>query len=472
MPYADLRAFISAVQKIGELRTVDGADPNFEIGTICELNYEREGPALLFDHIPGYPAGYRILTNALESLPRSLLALDVSPDLDMEAALDEYERLMSSYLPVPPVEVDTAPILENVFMGDDVDLLKFPTPLWHEADGGRYLGTGCMVIMRHPDTGVINCGTYRVMVHDKTTAGLYISPHKTGALLEQKYWERGQSCPVAVAFGQDPLLFVASSSFLGDNDIPEYDLAGHIRGAPVAVIREEVTGLPIPAGAEIVIAGEVPPPQVEARDEGPFGEWTGYYASGTRAEPVIRVQALYHRNDPIILGMPPVKPRRVGAHFALPTGDREAKRRLRQAGVEDVLNVCRLSTPGVVVIQIKQRYPGHAMKAGLALISQYLVRAVVVVDEDINPRDPEDVLWAIGTRCDPATTISILNGCNTSALDPRLSPDQRVRRDYTTSKAIINACKPYDWMGDFPATNVASPELRAKVLEKWKDLFS
>ena len=111
------------------------------------------------------------------------------------------------------------------------------------------------------------------------------------------------------------------------------------------------------------------------------------------------------------------------------------------------------------------------MKAALALVSQYLVRAVVVVDEDINPRDPEDVLWAIGTRCDPATTISILNGCNTSALDPRLSPDQRARRDTTTSKAIINACKPYDWIRDFPATNMATPELRAKVLAKWKDLF-
>jgi len=471
MPHKDLRHFIQSLEAMGEIRTVHGADPHLEIGTITELNYERQGPALLFDDIPGYPSGYRILTNAIESLPRSLLALDLPTDLNVDDSLDAYERVMTSYKPVPPTEVHDGSILENVLMGDDIDLLKFPTPFWHEEDGGRYIGTGCMVIMRHPDTGEINCGTYRVMVHDKKTAGLYISPHHTGAILEKKYWERGQSCPVAVVFGEEPLLFAASASYLGEQDIPEYELMGHVRGAPVEVVREEVTGLPIPAHAEIVIAGEVPPPSVETRGEGGFGEWTGYYASGTRPEPVIRIQAMYHRNNPIILGMPPVKPRGSTAHFAIPSEARNYKRRLKDAGVEDVLDVWRLSIPGVIVIQIKQRYPGHAMKAGLALVSTYLAKMIVVVDEDINPRDADDVLWAIGTRCDPATTISIIQGCNTSALDPRISPEQRESRDYTTSKAIINACKPYTWMSEFPPTNLASPGLRKQVLDKWKDLF-
>lgn len=471
MPFRDLREFIAALGPLGEVETVEGADPHLEIGTISELNYERRGPALLFDHIKGYPRGYRILTNALESLPRALLALDLPPTLRMDEAVEAYEHKMDTYSPVPPVEVESGPVLDNVFMRDQIDLEAFPTPFWHEEDGGRYIGTGCIVIQRHPDTGAVNLGTYRVMVHDKTTAGLYISPHHSGAIIEKMYWERGQSCPVAVAFGMDPLLFVAGASYFRDEDIPEYELVGHVRGAPVEVIREEVTGLPIPATAEIVIAGEVPPPDVVAQDEGPFGEWTGYYASGTRPEPVIRIHALYHRNAPIILGMPPVKPLGPTSHFGIVTDGGNYKEQLGRAGVEEVLDVCRLSTPGVIVIQLRQRYPGHAMKAALGLVSTYMAHVIIVVDEDINPHDPNDVLWAVGTRCDPATTVSILGGCNASALDPRIPPERKARGDFTSSKLIINACKPYDWKDEFPKTNVASPALRRQVLTKWTDLF-
>jgi 4-hydroxy-3-polyprenylbenzoate decarboxylase len=418
MAYRDLRAFIAALEEAGELRTVRGADWDLEIGTISELDYEREGPALLFDEIKGYPSGYRILTNAMDTFPRALLALDLPRHLDMDAAIDAYDQIIASYRPVPPVEVETGPICENIFREDAIDLWKFPTPLWHEHDGGRYLGTGCMVIMRDPDSGDVNFGAYRVMVQDERTAGLYITPNHTGAIIERKYWARGESCPVAVACGEEPVSFLGAAPYLGEKrGLFKYELVGHVRGEPVEVVREQVTGLPIPATAEIVLAGEVPPPEVEARDEGPFGEWTGYYASGTRPEPVIRVHALYHRNDPIILGMPPVKYRRATSHIGIPTRARNEVERLRRAGVEDVFDVWRIAVPGVVVVQIRQRYPGHAMKAGLAATGEYMGRFVIVVDEDINPRDPEEVLWAIGTRCDPATTITLLEGFQSSVLE-------------------------------------------------------
>jgi 4-hydroxy-3-polyprenylbenzoate decarboxylase len=472
VPYRDLREFIAALERIGEVQTVEGADWDLEIGTIAELNYERLGPAMLFDAIRGYPRGYRILTNAMDNLRRALLAIDLPVDLDMDQALDEYEKKIASYRPVPPVEVKDAPVFENAFHAEKIDLWKFPTPRWHEGDGGRYLGTGCVVVMRDPDSGTAHFGCYRVMVQDGRTAGLYITPNKTGAIIRRKYWERGESCPVAVSFGQEPVLFLGAATFLGQKrGLPKYEFVGHIRGAPVEVVREETTGLPVPAAAEIVIAGESPPPEEEARDEGPFGEWTGYYASGTRPEPVIRVKALYHRDDPIILGMPPEKHRRSASHFALPTQTKNYVEHLRKAGVEEVLGVWRVAIPGVTVVQIRQRYPGHAMKAALAASGEYMGRFVVVVDEDINPRDPEEVLWAIGTRCDPETSLTILKRCQSSALDPRIPPERKKERDFTSSRAIIDACKPYDWIKDFPATNVASPELRRRVLEKWKELF-
>jgi 4-hydroxy-3-polyprenylbenzoate decarboxylase len=111
------------------------------------------------------------------------------------------------------------------------------------------------------------------------------------------------------------------------------------------------------------------------------------------------------------------------------------------------------------------------MRAALAASGEYLGRFVVVVDEDINPRDPEEVLWAIGTRCDPESSMTILKGCQASALDPRIPPEQKKRGDLASSRAIINACKPYEWIKEFPPTNVASPELRRKVFDKWKHLF-
>jgi 4-hydroxy-3-polyprenylbenzoate decarboxylase len=468
MPHRDLRAFLAVLEEHGELTRVSGASWDLEIGTLAELNYERAGPALLFDGIPDHPRGFRVLTNSMDNRRTALAALDLPLDLDLDEAIHAYEDKISSYSPVPPELVDGGPVTENAFEGPAIDLLKFPAPFWHENDGGRYLGTGCTVIMRDPDSGRVNLGTYRVMVHDETTLGLYISPSHNGAIIQNKYWSRGLACPVAVSFGQEPVIFLGAAPYLGQKrDLAKYDLMGHVRGAPVEVMEEPLTGLPVPAASEILVAGEVPPPSVESRPEGPFGEWTGYYGTGRQSAPVIRVQALYHRDDPIIMGQPPVKYRHAPAHFAIPTLSANDKERVIKSGVDDVLDVWRLAVPGVTVVQIKQRYPGHAMKAGLAASGEYMGRFVIVVDEDIDPRDPRDVLWAIGSRCDPQTTMTVLTGCQSSALDPRLPPDQKARGDFTSSRAIINACKPFEWMDEFPAVNVASAELRQRVFADW-----
>ena len=183
MPYADLREFIAELDDLNELRVVEGADWELEVGTICELNYERQGPALMFDNIKGYPTGYRVLTNGTETLSRALCSLEFPGQMGVDEALEEFERRIKTYRPVPPREVESGPILENVLRGDDVDLWKFPTPRWHEGDGGRYLGTGCIVIMRDPDNGEINLGTYRVMIHDKNTAGIFIAMAHTGNII-------------------------------------------------------------------------------------------------------------------------------------------------------------------------------------------------------------------------------------------------------------------------------------------------
>ena len=469
MAFKDLREFLAAVDDLGDLKVLEDADWDEEIGTITELNYAREGPALLFKSIKGHDSNYSVATCTVGTLRRALLTIGLPPDLEVTAGLNAYKEMMSGLEPVPPVTVPSGPVFENVFHGDEIDMWKFPTPKWKEHDGGRFLGTGCMVFLRDPETDKLHYGTYRVMVHDKNTLGLYITPNHFGAVILKRYWEKGLNAPIAVSFGQDPLLFVSNGAFLGvHREMSRYELAGYVRGEPVEVVREEITGYEIPASAEIVIAGEVPPPSVEAKDEGPFGEWTGYYASGTRPEPVIHVKALYHRNDPIILGMPPQKARR---HFGLPTEAIIDREKLLKADIVDVLNVVRLARPGFLVVQIRQRFPGHVMKAGLAASGDYMGRFIVVVDEDIDPWDPYDVMWAIGSRCDPETALTVLKGGPSSALDPLIPPDRKKTGELTNSRVIVDACKPYHWYNEFPVTNIAGPEQRAAALEKWKDLF-
>jgi 4-hydroxy-3-polyprenylbenzoate decarboxylase len=273
--------------------------------------------------------------------------------------------------------------------------------------------------------------------------------------------------------GPDPILFLASSGVFGGQwGVSEYEIAGYVNGAPIDVVIDEYTGLPIPAESEMVLAGEIPPPQEEMRPEGPFGEYTGYYAHGKLPEPVVRVKAVYHRSDPILLGSPALlRKGSLNSNFALTLKKRDLKRKLLAAGIPDVVDDCTLQDPGVEVIKIKQRYPGHAAEAGMAAAVLSGAKIIIVVDDDIDIRDPWQVLWAAATRCDPETTVEIVRGCSSTTLDPRMPPEKKRVGDLTTSKLMINACRPYHWAKDFPAVNRCGKELRMKTLGKWSHLF-
>ncbi|HWP35296.1 MAG TPA: UbiD family decarboxylase [Thermodesulfobacteriota bacterium] len=460
MSYRDLREWIELVDRLGELRRINGARWEDEIGPITELAQHREnGPAVLFDAVPGFPKGYRVLANSLGSLRRTALTLGI-PQRDKPLELIQAWREHSKRLkPIPPVVVKDGPVLENVKRGKEINMLAFPTPKWHEHDGGRYIGTGSVDITEDPEEGWVNLGTYRVMIHDETTLGFYISPGKHGRIQREKLFAAGKPMKVAMSFGHDPLVFLA-----GSLDLPygqsEYDFIGAIKGRPLPVIRGELTGLPFPADAEIVVEGTAYP--TEKRDEGPFGEWTGYYASSTRPEPILRVERLYYRNNPIILGSPPGKPPSELTAYRSVMRAALIWDELEKAGVPDVRGVWCHPAGGtrlLVIVSIKQRYPGHA--------GAYLGRYVIVVDEDIDPTDTYDVLWALCTRSDPEKDIDIVRRCWSGPLDPIIPKGQKG----FNSRALIDACRPYDWKDDFPAVAASRPEVLAAVEAKWGRLL-
>jgi 4-hydroxy-3-polyprenylbenzoate decarboxylase len=467
-PYNDLREWLARAEEIGELRHVRGAPLDPDVGQIAEmLAHTDESPAVLLDEFAGFPKGYRILLNANGARRRLALTLGLPIDISGHDLMERFQEMVDTATPLPMKYVETGPVMENIFEGDAVDVCKFPVPKWHELDGGRHIGTGSSDITRDPDTGWVNLGTYRVMVHDRNHVGFYISPGKHGRMHRDKYFERNEPCPVAVVLGGDPLLFIASTLEI-PYGVNEYEWTGALRGRPYEVIKGKYTGLPIPAHAEIVLEGFSYPGVT--RDEGPFGEWTGYYASASRAEPVIEVKAIYHRNAPILLGCPPNKPPYEAHRYRVYLRSALLKRELEAAGVPDVTAVwchgvggCRLLN----VVAIKQRYPGHSRQAGhiaaMCRTGAYLGRLVIVVDDDIDVTDLGEVMWAVVTRADPETSLDIIHRAWSGPLDPAIAPDKKG----FNSRLIIDACRPWEWRDKFPPPIGPRPEVKRATRDKW-----
>jgi len=472
----DLRAWLSEVRKFGELRDVTGADWNLELGAISELNVKQDlPPALLFDEIAGYPKGWRVLTCSTSSPARlsSILRLPIQKTHKglVEALRGKPAQWQAEARKYDVVAVSKGPVLENI--QKPVDILKFPSPLWHELDGGRYIGTGCSVVTRDLDSDWVNVGTYRVQVHDRSHVGLDMVPGKHGRLHYDKHKKAGKRFPVAIVLGCDPLAYLISGI-----EIPfgmcEWNYVGAILQQKVQVILLEKTGLPVPAASEIVLEGFVEPN--DERSEGPFGEFHGYYPGKAGTAPVVTVERVYFRNDPILMGSPPAKPPNDYSYSKAVMRSALLMDALAAAGVPDVKAVWAHEIGGARmfnVVAIKQRYAGHARQAGHILsqcgVGAYMSRWSVVVDEDIDPANLQEVMWAVATRTDPAIDIDIIQRGMGSKNDPMY-----VAYPYDaplSSKAIVDACRPWDHLDEFPPVAEASKELQEKVRAKWKEIL-
>ncbi len=469
--YKDLREFIDLIDRLGALRRIDEADPRFEIGAITEVAAGLpDCPALLFDGIKGYPRGFRVFTNATTNVQRAALALGLDPKLRPLDALNAWMEKRQTLRPVVPAMVDRAVFLENSLVGSEVDIGRFPAPIWHRQDGGPFIGSGSLVVMRDPDDGWVNASIYRLQVHGARTLTVQFDHGgRHGAIIANKHWRRGQSCPLAVVHGEDPALFIAGFEYLPDGQ-SEYEFAGAIKGAPIELCAGPKTGLPVPAHAEIVFEGRLLPMREQTLPEGPFGEFTGYYAAAARPGPVMEVTAVHYRNDPILLGSPPMKPPRF--HFGLPFRAATIWSNLQAAGVTDVVGVWQHVSQLMTVVALRQRYDGHAKRAALvAAAHSYMARIVVVVDEDIDPSNLADVMWAVATRCEPSENIDILRNAWSSALDPRIPPADKERGVSSHSKAIIDACRPFAWREQFPPASALSAGETREIEAKWGAYF-
>ena len=475
----DLRQWIAQARAAGQLKEVRGAKLDLEVGAITEINAAKGGPALLFDEFSGYPQGFRILTGAMLNARTLGLTLGFTGEFDNLELADRVAgilRKVETEAETYPVEfVEDGPIMENRFFGQDIDLQSLPVPLWHEKDGGEFIGTGTFQIHQDPETGWTNVGTYRVQRLGKNRLGNYISPGHHGHIIRSKYWEQGKPCPVVMCFGSHPLYFL-----LGSSDVPagvdELTWAGAIAGRRVPVIKGPVTGLPIPADCEIAVEGWCYPGKTML--EGPFGEFTGYYGGGQKEEPYVEAAGLYYRNQPILLGSPPSKPPNDMSYQFTVMRSAAIKEMLRKGGVPAVRGVWVAEAGGGrmwIVTSIRQCYAGHATQAAMLAAScqpgALMCKYSIVVDEDIDPSNLDEVIWAISTRSDPATDIDIIRQGWSNPLDTRITAADKAAGRLSSSRAIIRAVRPYDQLKSFAPVAQASPELLKETRAKWSELW-
>jgi UbiD family decarboxylase len=470
MPYRSLGEFIAAADRVGDVKVIHGADRDRDVGCLTELSAERSGPLLVFDRFDGFDPEFRVASNIHNNRRRYALALDFPMDAHPIELVKMHRQRLRGLELIPPMQVPDGAVLTHTLRGEDVDVERFPAPTWHSRDGGRYIGTGDLVVMVDPETGATNYGTYRCCVQGKDRLSVWIIQHKAGRIIAEKYWRQGRACPVAVVLGCEPVTFMVSTSGRTGR---KYDYAGALRGEPVEVVPAPLTGILVPAHGEIVLEGEIPPPQDESAFEGPFGEWPGYYSHSDH-ECVVRVREIHHRDAPIIFGSPPLRPL---LHWDsdLPGHAAGMWEHLERSGISDIAGVWGHCAGLMMVIALRQRYAGHArqalfaaagLRSGASMYSTY-----VTVDEDIDASNMREVLWALCTRVDPTRSTQILPAAWTSDLDPRLTPAQKESGDFTVGRTLIDACRPYVSRDAFPAANVFSPAERQEVTARWRSLI-
>jgi UbiD family decarboxylase len=469
----DLRAWLASIKDLGELIELEGVHWDKEMGALTQIVHERSAaspPALLFSKIPDYPDNFRTLYGSLSSVKRLALSLGMAPEYDHKLSLlTAFRAKMENIKPIAPRLVTQGAILENILEGNDVDVLKFPVPKHHEMDPARFIATACAVILKHPDEGWFNIGTYRSMLYSGTEIGLEMSPTSDGGRIQKLYLERKEPMPVAISVGQHPLIYLVGST---KHNLPEYDVAGCILGEPVNVVKGPFTGFPLPANAEIVLEGVVHPNR--KKPEGPFGEWMGYYASDVVDRPYVDVKTVLHRNDPILTCAPQHKPPDETVLLRSLATSAKAWAALEELGVRGVRGVWQHeggASKKFLVVSLEQHFAGHARQAlHVAASSAGAIfggKWVIVVDDDIDPTNMTEVTWALCTRVNGLDDFDFIQKAPSGGLiDP-------LTGDYFNTHILVDACIPYDQKasGKFPKPVTVGDQLTNNLLDRFGGRF-
>ncbi|QEA38802.1 4-hydroxy-3-polyprenylbenzoate decarboxylase [Pistricoccus aurantiacus] len=485
MKYKDLRDFIAALEAQGELVRVSAeVDPYLEITEICDRTLRGGGPALLFENVKGHDMP---LLGNLFGTPRrvalgmgqdsvaalrevgELLAFLKEPD-PPKGFRDAWDKLpiFKQVMSMGPKILRHAPVQEVILEGEKVDLDKLPIQHCWPGDVAP-LVTWALVVTRGPHKKRQNLGIYRQQKLAKNRLIMRWLSHRGGALDFQEFQKAnpGEPFPVAVALGADPATILGAVTPVPDS-LSEYAFAGLLRGSRTELVKCGHADLEVPASAEIILEGFIYPDDIAP--EGPFGDHTGYY-NEVESFPVFTVERITHRRNPIYhstyTGRPPDEPAILGLalnEVFVPI--------LRKQFPE--INDFYLPPEGcsyrMAVVTMKKQYPGHAKRVMMGVWSflrQFMyTKFVIVLDDDVNARDWQDVIWAITTRMDPARDTVMVENTPIDYLD-FASPVAGLG-----SKMGLDATNKWPGETDREWGNpiAMDPEIKARVEARWTSL--
>lgn len=469
MAFDDIREFISALENEGEVvRIKEEEDWNLEACAMIRRSNEAGLPSPFFESVKDYPAGFTLFGEALSNHRKLAIAMGMDPDSPVKDMIDKYIEGRQS--PIKPEIVKDGPCKENILLGDDVDLWKFPVPMIHDGDGGRFIGVWHLTVSKDPNSDWVNWGVHRHMVHDKNSIGIQGGPH-THVMKHRQAWEdKGKPMEVAIVFGTEPITTMVAGSPI-PHQVSEVDAAGGIRGEAIKLVKCETVDLMVPATAEIVLEGEIIPGDMKI--EGPFGEFLGYMGGAREPRYVIRIKAITHRNNPILTtgseGLPPSSTHVI--HSVTKPG--EFLQILRKQGlpVTAVSGLVEAATL-LTVVAIK-RGRARADDVAHAIWSSRMGVAtpwIIVVEDDVDPFDIRQVLHALFTKCHPKNGIVTLDRSRAIALFPFLNKHEQ--KYLMGAKTYFDCTWPPDWEPeDIPArcsfNSVYPEDIQKKALEIW-----
>jgi phenylphosphate carboxylase alpha subunit len=468
MPFKDLREYVVKLEEAGELtRIKEVVDWNLEAGAMSRRALEQGLPAPYFEKVKGCSSGYQLVSGLLGNIRRVAIAMDMAPDTHVRELIEEYLRRKDK--PIKPRLVKNGPCKENILVGKDVDLLKFPIPMIHDGDGGRYLGTWHLTVTKEMEGDWVNWGMYRHMLHNKNSFGILAPPPKHLALI-QDGWRKPME--VAVVIGTEPIPTLCAGTPM-PYGVSEVDIAGGLRGEPVQVVKCETINLTVPASAEIVIEGEIRPG--DELEEGPFGEYTGYRSEQRRLRPVVRVKAITHRNNPIFtmscMGIPVDD---CGAMFAV-CKSAAFLDELRAKGLPVTgANVVPEGATHAIVVSTKVPYYGIAGEIAQVVWGARhgcLTPVVIVVEDDVDPHNLGEVFHAMMTKCHPVKGINKVEHALAWPLIPWLNTHER---DYRIGARVYFDCTwPVDWKPEDTPQRMSfaeayPPQVQQKAMKLWR----
>ena len=478
MAYQDLRTFIAALEKAGELKRVTvEVDPVLEITEFADRSVKRGGPALLFEKPKG--SDIPVLINAFASDRRMELALEVDSVETIAQRIAEYLQMrmpegILNKLKMLPVLAEVGAFFPKIVSGgpckevikrEKFSLFDYPVLRCWPEDGGRFI-TLPMVFSRNPATGKRNCGCYRIQIYDERTTGMHWQTHKQGADHYRRLKQEGKvtRMEAAVAIGADPATMYSAILPLPP-DLDEMMIAGFLRKKPVEMVKCETVDIEVPANSEIVLEGYLD--LDESRVEGPFGDHTGFY-SLEDSYPVFHVTCITQRKNPVyattIVGPPPMEDFYMGRaieRIFLPL------MRLQLPEVRDICMPAEGIFHNLILVSIRKTYPGQARKVmhaiwglGQAMFS----KVIVVVDETVDVQNVSAAAWQALNNIDPQRDIEFVMG-------PVDSLDHASRLPNYGSKMGVDATRKWPEEGftrPWPGVITMDPGVKSRVDELWK----